>query len=113
MLALLDDDLCCHGLEGHHCDDCKCLSCMIEKCVNDIASEINASQSFLDMIANKWNYTVCSSASNTPQGITWDDHGTTITGELVASENTMYTFYLVPAKRTATGDVSSSPRGTW
>ena len=47
MLALLDDDLCCHGNEGHHCDDCKCLSCMIEKCVNDIASEINASQSLV------------------------------------------------------------------
>lgn len=47
MLALLDDDLCCHGNKGHHCDDCKCLSCMIEKCVNDIASEINASQSLV------------------------------------------------------------------
>lgn len=47
MLALLDDDLCCHGEEGHHCDDCKCLSCMIEKCVNDIANEINASQSLV------------------------------------------------------------------
>ena len=47
MLALLDDDLCCHGNEGHHCDDCTCLSCMIEKCVNDIASEINASQSLV------------------------------------------------------------------
>ena len=47
MLALLDDDLCCHGNEGHHCDDCKCLSCMIEKCVNDIASEIGASQSLV------------------------------------------------------------------
>ena len=47
MLALLDDDLCCHGNEGHHCDDCKCLSCMIEKCVNDIANEIGASQSLV------------------------------------------------------------------
>ena len=47
MLALLDDDLCYHGNEGHHCDDCKCLSCMIEKCVNDIASEIGASQSLV------------------------------------------------------------------
>ena len=47
MLALLDDDLCCHGHEGHHCDDCKCLSCMIEKCVNDIANEIDASQSLV------------------------------------------------------------------
>ena len=47
MLALLDDNLCCHGNEGHHCDDCKCLSCMIEKCVNDIAMEIGASQSLV------------------------------------------------------------------
>ena len=47
MLALLDDDLCCHGSDGHHCDDCKCLSCMIEKCVNDIANEIGASQSLV------------------------------------------------------------------
>ena len=47
MLALLDDDLCCHGSEGHHCDDRKCLSCMIEKCVNDIANEIGASQSLV------------------------------------------------------------------
>ena len=47
MLALLDDDLCCHGKEGHHCDDCKCLSCMIEKSVNDIAFEIGASQSLV------------------------------------------------------------------
>ena len=47
MLALLDDDLCCHGTDGHHCDDCKCLSCMIEKCVNDIANEIGASQSLV------------------------------------------------------------------
>ena len=47
MFALLDDDLCCHGKEGHHCDDCKCLSCMIEKSVNDIATEIGASQSLV------------------------------------------------------------------
>ena len=47
MLALLDDDLCCHGQGGHHCDDCQCLSCMIEKCVNDIANEIGASQSLV------------------------------------------------------------------
>ena len=47
MFVLLDDDLCCHGKEGHHCDDCKCLSCMIEKSVNDIVSEIGASQSLV------------------------------------------------------------------
>ena len=55
MLALLDDDLCCHGSEGHHCDDCKCLSCMIEKCVNDIANEIGASQSLVSHHMNKTN----------------------------------------------------------
>ena len=45
MLALLDDDLC-------HCNACNCgtcqeLNCMIEKCVNDIANEIGASQSLV------------------------------------------------------------------
>ena len=47
MLALLDDSLChCgHCEEEHACSSCKSLDCMIEKCVNDIASEIGASQS--------------------------------------------------------------------
>ena len=47
MLALLDDSLChCgHCEEEHNCSSCKTLDCMIEKCVNDIANEINASQS--------------------------------------------------------------------
>ena len=49
MLALLDDSLChCgHCEEEHDCSNCKSLSCMIEKCVNDIASEIGASQSLV------------------------------------------------------------------
>lgn len=38
----------------------------------------------------------CTNASNTPQGVTWDDNGTTITGTLVASASTKGAFYLVP-----------------
>ena len=45
MLALLDDSLCqCHG---RGCSSCENLHCMIEKCVNDIANEIGASQSLV------------------------------------------------------------------
>ena len=49
MLALLDDSLChCgHCEEEHDCSNCKSLNCMIEKCVNDIADEIGASQSLV------------------------------------------------------------------
>ena len=46
MLALLDDDLCVCG-EEHACSSCEALHCMIEKCVNDIANEIGASQSLV------------------------------------------------------------------
>ena len=49
MLALLDDSLCrCgHCEEEHNCSNCTSLDCMIEKCVNDIAFEIGASQSLV------------------------------------------------------------------
>ena len=49
MLALLDDSLChCgHCEEEHNCSNCKTHDCMIEKCVNDIANEIGASQSLV------------------------------------------------------------------
>ena len=49
MLALLDDSLChCgHCEHEHNCSNCSTLDCMIEKCVNDIASEIGASQSLV------------------------------------------------------------------
>ena len=49
MLALLDDSLChCgHCEHEHNCSNCTSLDCMIEKCVNDIASEIGASQSLV------------------------------------------------------------------
>ena len=49
MLALLDDSLChCGHCEDEHlCSSCSSLDCMIEKCVNDIANEIGASQSLV------------------------------------------------------------------
>ncbi len=46
MFALLDDDECCCG-EECECGSCEKMSCMIEKCVNDIANEIGASQSLV------------------------------------------------------------------
>ena len=46
MFALLDDDECCCG-DDHECGACQSLNCMIEKCVNDIAAEIGASQSLV------------------------------------------------------------------
>ena len=46
MLALLDDDQC--ACEGEcNCGSCIDMNCMIEKCVNDIANEIGASQSLV------------------------------------------------------------------
>ena len=45
MLVLLDDDLC--SCNECHCESCTDLNCMIEKCVNDIALEIGASQSLV------------------------------------------------------------------
>ena len=49
MLTLLDDSLChCgHCEKEHNCSNCTSLDCMIEKCVNDIANEIGASQSLV------------------------------------------------------------------
>lgn len=46
MLALLDDDQCTCGPDCE-CGSCEALHCMIEKCVNDIAFEIEASQSLV------------------------------------------------------------------
>lgn len=43
----------------------------------------------------KFNTVVCSSADNTPSGITWGADPV-ITGTLVASENTLHIIYLVP-----------------
>lgn len=48
MLALLDDTSCCCKSESDQkCESCEMLNCMIEKCVNDIAYEIGASQSLV------------------------------------------------------------------
>lgn len=45
---------------------------------------------------NNWDYVVAVDAGTTPYGVTWQSGGTTITGTLVASTNTMYKIYLVP-----------------
>lgn len=50
-----------------------------------------------------FNYLVCTEASNTPYGVKWDNGGTTITGTLAASADTMYKIYLVPESN-APGD---------
>ena len=49
MLTLLDDSLCHCGCceHEHNCSSCSSLDCMIEKCVNEIVSEIGASQSLV------------------------------------------------------------------
>ena len=49
MLALLDDSLCHCGCceHEHNCSSCSTYDCMIEKCVNDIANGIGASQSLV------------------------------------------------------------------
>ena len=51
-----------------------------------------------DLIAalNSWEYAMCTSAANTPEGVTWQSGTTTITGTLVAASTTMYKIYLVP-----------------
>lgn len=55
-------------------------------------------QTSRDLIAaiNNWDYVVAHDAASTPYGVEWDDDGTTITGTLVASADTMYKIYLVP-----------------
>ena len=45
---------------------------------------------------NNWEYVVSTDAGSTPYGVTWTSGGTTITGTLVASADTMYKIYLVP-----------------
>ena len=46
---------------------------------------------------NSFEYAVSTDAATTPKDVTWDDEGTTITGTLVASADTMYKIYLVPS----------------
>ena len=47
MLCLLDDSKCDCSCGAHDCSECRCLSCMIEKCVGDIVKETGASQSLV------------------------------------------------------------------
>lgn len=46
---------------------------------------------------------LCTQASDTPYGVTWDDGGTTITGTLAASAADANTIYLVPAPSSEVG----------
>lgn len=47
---------------------------------------------------NQFDYGACTSAEDTPYGVEWEKDGTTITGTLVASAQTMYRIYLVPSE---------------
>lgn len=63
MFSLLNDDFCKHHKKEYLCSDCDEMNCSIEKCVNDIAAEIGASQSLVshqlkvlkdaDLVANR------------------------------------------------------------
>lgn len=57
------------------------------------------------MASDGVSFTVCTDAASTPQGVTWDDHGTTITGTLVASTDTTGVFYLVPTTTAGGKDI--------
>ena len=46
---------------------------------------------------------VSTNAATTPEGVTWDDHGTTITGTLEASDATFHKIYLVPSDKAQAG----------
>ena len=46
----------------------------------------------VDSLINRWEYVICTSAENTPYGVTWG----AVTGTLVATADTMYKIYLVP-----------------
>ena len=52
------------------------------------------------------SFHIATDAASTPEGVTWDNGGTVITGKLVASENTTG-FYLVPAKNASGKDIYS------
>lgn len=57
------------------------------------------------MAAAGVSFTLSTDAASTPQGVTWDDHGTTITGTLVASSSTTGIFYLVPVTTQSEKDI--------
>ena len=46
---------------------------------------------------NSFDYVISKNAATTPSGVTWDDDGTTITGILAASADTLSKIYLVPS----------------
>ena len=59
-----------------------------------------------NLLNNRWNYIVCTSAANTPKGVTWTNSlNTLITGTLTASADTEFKIYLVPHTHTANTDV--------
>ena len=47
MLSLLDDSKCDCKCSAQACSECRCLSCMIEKCVGEIMVDTGASQSLV------------------------------------------------------------------
>lgn len=55
-------------------------------------------------VAAGFTFHIATDAATTPEGVEWDDHGTTITGTLVASASTTG-FYLVPASSSPAGDI--------
>lgn len=69
--------------------------------VSAIVGDIQDLQSAVDQL-NSFEYSVCTNAANTPQGVKWGSPQ--ITGTLVASADTMYKIYLVPSEN-AQGDI--------
>ena len=47
LLSLLNDEKCMCECGKQNCSECTCHSCMIEKCVGDIVSEVSESQSLV------------------------------------------------------------------
>lgn len=45
---------------------------------------------------NEFSYSTCTTAADTPYGVSFVQDGVTITGTLVASASTMHNIYLVP-----------------
>lgn len=47
MFFMLDDNLCKCKCGAKNCNECKCLSCMVERSVNEIVNNIGESQSLV------------------------------------------------------------------
>lgn len=58
-----------------------------------------------ELISTGITFTKSTSADTTPAGVTWNNSGTTITGTLAASADTVGYIYLVPASKTETKDI--------